>query len=87
MDDEAAMIAKRVADAVDAWMSAPDDTEAYRRLVVARGEWRVYRAPMIDLEAGDELLDQLAEQSRPMSLAEGLADLETALRRQARRAL
>lgn len=87
MDDEAAMLAKRVADAADAWLSHVEDTEAFRRLVIARGEWKAYRAPMIDMEAGEELLDALADASPPMPLGQGVADLEAALRRQARRSL
>jgi hypothetical protein len=87
MDDEAAMLAKRVADAADAWLSHVEDTEAFRRLVVARGEWKAYRAPMIDMESGEELLDALADASPPMPLGRGVADLEAALRRQARRSL
>lgn len=87
MDDEAAMLAKRVADAAGAWLSHVEDTEAFRRLVVARGEWKAYRAPMIDMESGEELLDALADASPPMPLGQGVADLEAALRRQARRSL
>lgn len=58
------MLAKRVADAADAWLSHVEDTEAFRRLVVARGEWKAYRAPMIDMESGEELLDALADARR-----------------------
>ena len=37
MDDEAALIARRVALAAAAWFNAPSDVEAYRRLSVAVG--------------------------------------------------
>ena len=43
------------------------------------------RAPMIDMEAGEELLEAPADASAPMPLGQGVADLEAALRRQARR--
>jgi hypothetical protein len=76
-----------VADAADTWLSHVEDTEAFRRLVVARVEWKAYRAPMIDMESGEELLDALADASPPIPLGQGVADLEAALRRQARRSL
>jgi hypothetical protein len=89
MDDEAALIARRVALAAAAWFNAPADVEAYRRLSVAVGEWNAYCAPVLEepSTAGEELLDDLADTSPPVPLGEGLADLEAALRRQARRAL
>lgn len=89
MDDEAALIARRVALAAAAWFNAPSDVEAYRRLSVAVGEWNAYCAPVLEEPAssGEELLDDLADTSPPVPLGQGLADLEAALRRQARRAL
>lgn len=89
MDDEAALIARRVALAAAAWFNAPSDVEAYRRLSVAVGEWNAYCAPVLEEPrmSGEELLDDLADTSPPVPLGEGLADLEAALRRQARRAL
>ena len=77
----------RVARAADAWFNAPEDTEAYRRLALARAEWRAYCAPTMDLESGEELLDDLADDSPPVPIGEGLADLEAVLRSQARRSL
>ena len=88
MDDQAALIARRVAMAAAAWFNAPADVEAYRRLAAAVGEWNAYSAPRLD-DAGDvdELLDDLADVAPPMPLGEGVADLEAVLRRQARREL
>lgn len=86
MDDEAALIARRVALAAAAWFNAPSDVEAYQGLSVAVGEWNAYCAPVLE-ESGEELLDDLAETSPPVPLGQGLADLEAALRRQARRGL
>ena len=89
MDDEAALIARRVALAAAAWFNAPSDVEAYRRLSLAVGEWNAYCAPVLEEPntSGEELLDDLADTSPPVPLGQGLADLEAALRRQARRAL
>jgi len=90
MDDEAALIARRVALAAAAWFNAPSDVEAYRRLSVAVGEWNAYCAPVLEEpnpSSGEELLDDLADSSPPVPLGQGVADLEAALRRQARRAL
>ncbi|KRF19256.1 hypothetical protein ASG90_20970 [Nocardioides sp. Soil797] len=90
MDDQAALIARRVAMAAAAWFHAPADVEAYRRLAAAVGEWNAYSAPQLEAgDAGDaaELLDDLADVAPPMPLGEGVAELEAVLRRQARRAL
>ena len=83
MDDQAALIARRVAMAAAAWFNAPADVEAYRRLAAAVGEWNAYSAPQ--LENVD--VDDLADVAPPTPLGEGVADLEAVLRRQARRQL
>lgn len=91
MDEQAALIARRVAMAAAAWFNAPADVEAYRRLAAAVGEWNAYCAPTMEpaTPSGDdeELLDQLADARPPAPLGEGLAELETALRRRARTSL
>lgn len=91
MDEQAALIARRVAMAAAAWFNAPADVEAYRRLAGAVGEWNAYCAPTMAPAApradDEELLDQLADARPPTPLGEGLADLETALRRRARTSL
>jgi hypothetical protein len=51
------------------------------------GEWNAYSAPQLEAGDVDELLDDLADVAPPMPLGEGVADLEGALRRQARRQL
>ena len=87
MDDQAALIARRVAMAAAAWFNAPADVEVYRRLAAAVGEWNAYCAPELQDGSVDELLDDLADVAPPMPLGEGVADLEAVLRRQARREL
>ncbi|MEN8672697.1 hypothetical protein [Nocardioides sp.] len=91
MDEQAALIARRVAMAAAAWFNAPADVEAYRRLAAAVGEWNAYCAPTMEAAApradDEELLDQLADARPPAPLGEGLADLETVLRRRARTSL
>lgn len=87
MDDQAALIARRVALAVAAWFNAPADVEAYRRLAAAVGRWNAYSAPQLEDGAVDELHDDLADVAPPTPLGEGVAELEAVLRRQARREL
>jgi hypothetical protein len=86
MDDQAALIARRVALAAAAWFNAPADVEAYRRLAAAVGEWNAYASPQLEGDV-DELLDDLADVAPPMPLGDGVAELEAVLRRQARRQL
>jgi len=86
-DDQAALIARRVALAAAAWFNAPADVEAYRRLAAAVGEWNAYSAPQLEDGNVDELLDDLADVAPPTPLGEGVAELEAVLRRQARREL
>ena len=87
MDDQAALIARRVAMAAAAWFNAPADVEAYRRLAAAVGEWNAYASPQLEDTDVDELLDDLADVAPPTPLGEGVAELEAVLRRQARRQL
>lgn len=85
MNDQAALIARRVALAAAAWFNEPADVEAYRRLAAAVGEWNAYTSPQLEAGDVDELLDQLADVAPPIPIAQGVAELETVLRRQARR--
>lgn len=87
MDDQAALIARRVALAAAAWFNAPADVEAYRRLATAVGEWSAYASPQLQTGDVDELLDDLAYVAPPTPLGEGVAELEAVLRRQTRRKL
>lgn len=84
MDDEAALLALRVARAATAWLRAPVDVEAYRRLVAAVERWERYDAPAL---GEDELLDELAADNPPQPLGEVVPELEAALRRKARQEL
>lgn len=86
MDDRAAVLARDVARAASAWLNAPVDHEAYRRLVAATQAWNAYQAPSLDDPDADseELLDALGDSSPPQALGEGLAELGDVLRRQHR---
>lgn len=92
MDDQAAVIARRVAMSAAAWFDAPANIDAYRRLADAVGEWNAYCSPRIgdpqDL-ATAELLDELVDAAGepPQPLGAGLADLEAVLMSKARRTL
>ena len=68
MDDQAALIARRVAMAAAAWFNAPADVEAYRRFAAAVGEWNAYSAPQLEAGDVDELLDDLADVAPPTPL-------------------
>lgn len=85
MDDRAALLARDVARAAAAWLNAPVDHEAYRRLVVATQAWNAYCAPVLDEADGEELLDDLGDSAPPQALGEGLAELGETLRRHHRR--
>jgi len=87
MDDEAALIARRVAMAAAAWFNAPADVEAYRRLAATVEGWNAYCAPRMDPEAGEELLDELADVVPPEPLAALMPGLAASLRASARREL
>lgn len=86
MDDEAALLARRVALAASAWFNAPADVEAYRRLATAVSDWDRYCAPMID-DSESELLDELAEVSPPVALSSLVPDVVGPMMREARRRL
>lgn len=86
MDDDQALRARQVAMAASAWLHAPADTEAYRRLVAATVEWNGYCAPQLE-EPAEELLDQLGEGSPPRAIGEVVADVTAQLRKAARPAL
>lgn len=86
MDDRAALLARDVARAAAAWLNAPVDHEAYRRLVAATQAWNAYCAPALGEEVdGEDLLDAVADPSPPQALGDGLAELGDALRRHHRR--
>lgn len=78
------MLARDVARAASAWLNAPVNYEAYRRLVAATGEWNAYNEPHLDDASADheELLDELAEQSPPKVLGEGMEELGERIRPQ-----
>lgn len=96
MDDEAAMLARRVAVDASAWLRHPGDPQVYARLVNAIAVWDAYVEPRLaagdsagDLEAGleAELLDELGDSAPPVLLGEAMPDLGAALRAAARREL
>ncbi len=84
MDDEAALVARSVAMAASAWVSQPNDHEAYRRFVEAVQQWNAFCAPELR-DPGDDVIDGWVEQADPVPLAAGIADLGAVLRREARR--
>lgn len=87
MDDEASLIARRVAMAAAAWFNAAADVQAYRRLAAAVEDWNAYCAPRMDPEAGEELLDELADVAPPEPLAALMPDVAASLRACARHEL
>ncbi|GAB7007722.1 hypothetical protein JCM18899A_51970 [Nocardioides sp. AN3] len=74
MDDEAAHLAGKVATTASAWLRAPTDAENYRRFAAATDDWDNYAAPRLE-EPAEELLDQLADDSAPVSLSELLPEV------------
>lgn len=82
MNDEAALLARRVALAASAWMKRPTDAGVYTRLVAAVAEWDAYVDPGLDSE---ELLDGLADTRPPQPLGELVPGISEALRAAARR--
>ena len=45
MDSETDRLARRVAEAADAWLRDPLDTHVYQRLVAATLDWRIFAQP------------------------------------------
>jgi hypothetical protein len=86
MDDQAALIARRVAMVAAACLNAPADVEAYRRLAAAVGGGTP-TAPRSWRTSTSTSCSTTWRTSRPTPLGEGVADLEAVLRRQARRQL
>ena len=64
MDDEEVLRALPVARAASAWRHSKSDTEVYRRLVVATGEWDDYVAPQLDEPAASDVAAQLRRAAR-----------------------
>lgn len=92
MDDQAAVIARRVAMAAAAWFDAPANIDAYSAPGGRGWEWNAYCSPLIgDQQDPDaaELLDELADAAGPppQPLGVGLVDLDAVLRSKARRSL
>lgn len=85
MDDEAALLARRVALAASAWMKQPTDAGVYARLVAAVAEWDAYVDPTFD--DADELLDGVADTRPPRPLGDLMPGISEALRASARREL
>lgn len=83
MDGREALLARDVARAAAAWMNAPVDHEAYRRLTVATQAWVEFCAPALDEpdDRAPELLDELDDPHPPQPLGEGMAELGARLER------
>jgi uncharacterized protein YbaA (DUF1428 family) len=85
-DDEATRLAHLVTTTASVWLhaAARTDSEAYARLDRATELWDAYAAPQLG-EPTEELLDQLADDSAPVSLGEVVADVSAQIRKAARR--
>lgn len=85
-DDEATRLAHLVTTTASAWLhsAAPTDSVAYERFDRAADAWDAYAAPQLG-EPTEELLDQLADDSAPVSLGEAVADFTSQIRKAARR--
>ncbi|MEV5003934.1 hypothetical protein [Nocardioides sp. LML1-1-1.1] len=85
-DDEAARHAHLVTTTASVWLqaAAPSDSAAYARFDRAVDAWDAYGAPQLG-EPTEELLDQLADDSAPVSLGEAVADFTSQIRKAARR--
>ena len=82
MDDEAVLLERHVAMAASAWRHAKAETEAYGRFVAATDEWDAYAGPQLE-EPAEELLDQLADNSAPLTLDEVVAHVTAQIRKAA----
>ena len=71
VDERAAVLAARVAEAADAWLAEPRDATAYTRFVDAVLAYRAYRHPQLqENDPGTaEILDELAERAPPTAVA------------------
>lgn len=56
-------LARRVAEAADAWLTDPRDTQTYQRLVDATLTWRAYTQPML---AGTERAGRRSPMTEPI---------------------
>lgn len=85
-DDEATRLAHLVTTTASVWLqaAAPTDSVAYERFDRAADAWDAYAAPQLG-EPTEELLDQLADDSAPVSLGEAVADFTSQIRKAARR--
>lgn len=81
-DDEATRLAHLVTTAASAWLhaAAATDSEAYHRFDRATDDWDAYAAPQLE-EPTEELLDQLADDSAPVSLGKVVADVSARIRK------
>lgn len=85
MDDQEALLARRVAQAASAHMRVHADVLADARLVEAVEQYDAYMAPTLGGE--DELLDAVADDAMPTPIGESVIGLKTALRAAARKTL
>ncbi len=84
-DDEATRLAHLVTTTASVWLhaAARTDSEAYARFDRAAEFWDAYAAPQLG-EPTEELLDQLADDSAPVSLGEVVADVSAQIRKAGR---
>ncbi len=82
MDDQEALIARRVAMTAAAWFNAPADVEAYLGSRPRSGR-NAYSAPQLEIVD----VDDLADVAPSLPVGEGVADFGAVLPRQSRRQL
>jgi len=84
MDEDAAQLATKVADASVVWLGPSGDGAAYDHFEATVAEWDHFCAPQLPEPALEELLDQLGEESAPVSLGEAVEVVTARLRKDAR---
>ena len=82
-------LARHVAEAADAWLRDPQDTEVYRRFVHATLAWRAHTRPtspgVDDLGGPEEVdgLDEVGQGPEPTALADTVQSVFSELRARA----
>ena len=84
--DQTGRLAVAVADAADAWLRDPLDSNVYQRLVEATLRWRAHSQPQLqpadpDDEPELEASGDPVAVSMPGTLADGIRDLAAELKR------
>ena len=78
--DTTARLAASVADAADAWLKDPQDSNVYRLLVAATLRWREHQQPQLPLVGPDELAADVDTGPLPATLGESVREVAAILR-------